>query len=138
MTTSREYAKFNRLFVGPRLTRKQRIALMPRMPVIQPTIVEVILTKEELAQVKKRAEWSSYIVERRKKRNRSMPPWADKSAIRAMYFEARRLTASTGIKHEVDHIVPSNHPLVCGLHVETNLQVITEFENITKSNTFSV
>ena len=138
MTTSREYAKFKRLFVGPRLTRKQRIALMPRMPVIQPTIVEVILTEEELAQVKKRAEWSSYIVERRKKRNRSMPPWADKGAIRAMYFEARRLTAATGIKHEVDHIIPSNHPLVCGLHVETNLQVITEFENITKSNTFSV
>ena len=138
MSTSREYAKFKRTFVGPKLTRKQRIALMPKMPVIPKPAIEVVLSPEELEQVKKRAEWSSYIVERRKKRDKSLPPWADKKAIRAIYFEARRLTASTGIKYEVDHIIPSNHPLVCGLHVETNLQIITEFENITKSNSFYV
>lgn len=138
MSTSREYAKFKRTFVGPKLTRKQRIALMPRMPVIPKPIIEVVLSPTELEQVKKRAEWSSYIVERRKKRDKSLPPWANKQAIRAIYFEARRLTASTGIKYEVDHIIPSNHPLVCGLHVETNLQIITEFENITKSNSFYV
>ena len=138
MSTSREYAKFKRNFVGPLLTRKQRIALMPRMPVILPVVIEVTLSPEELELVKKRADWSSYIVERRKKRDKSLPAWADKKAIRAIYFEARRLTASTGVKYEVDHIIPSNHPLVCGLHVETNLQIITEFENITKSNTFYV
>ena len=138
MSTSREYAKFKRTFVGPKLTRKQRIALMPRMPVIPKPIIEVVLSPTELEQVKKRAEWSLYIVERRKKRDKSLPPWANKQAIRAIYFEARRLTASTGIKYEVDHIIPSNHPLVCGLHVETNLQIITEFENITKSNSFYV
>lgn len=138
MSASREYAKFKRTFVGPKLTRKQRIALMPRMPVIPKPVIEVVLSPTELEQVKKRAEWSSYIVERRKKRDKSLPPWADKKAIRAIYFEARRLTASTGVKYEVDHIIPSNHPLVCGLHVETNLQIITEFENITKSNSFYV
>jgi hypothetical protein len=138
MSTSREYAKFKRTFVGPLLTRKQRIALMPRMPVIPAPTVEVVLSPDELAQVKKRAEWSSYIVERRKKRDKSLPPWANKKAIREIYFEARRLTASTGIKYEVDHIIPSNHPLVCGLHVENNLQIITEFENIAKSNTFCI
>jgi len=138
MSTSREYAKFKRNFVGPKLTRKQRIALMPRMPVIPKPVTEVVLSPAELEQVKKRAEWSSYIVERRKKRDKSLPPWANKQAIRAIYFEARRLTASTGIKYEVDHIIPSNHPLVCGLHVENNLQIITEFENITKSNSFYV
>jgi hypothetical protein len=138
MSTSREYAKFKRTFVGPKLTRKQRIALIPRMPVIPKPIIEVVLSPTELEQVKKRAEWSSYIVERRKKRDKSLPPWANKQAIRAIYFEARRLTASTGIKYEVDHIIPSNHPLVFGLHVETNLQIITEFENITKSNSFYV
>jgi hypothetical protein len=138
MNTSREYAKFKRLFVGPKLTRKQRIALMPRMPVIVVTAPVVVLSAEELALVEKRAKWSCYIVERRKKRDKSMPPWANKQAIRNMYFEARRLSAETGIKYEVDHIIPSTHPLVCGLHVESNLQVITEFENITKSNTFYV
>lgn len=34
----------------------------------------------------------------------------------------------------VDHIIPLVHPLVCGLHVETNLQAIDPIKNIKKSN----
>ncbi len=137
---SREYAKFKREFVGPKLTRKQRIALMPAMPATKPTKKDYSklpfneLTLEE----QKKALWSCYIVERRKKRNKSMPPWADKKAIRNMYLEARRLTKVTGVKHEVDHIIPSNHKLVCGLHVENNLQILTEYENAVKSNKFNL
>lgn len=140
MTTSREYAKFKRTFVGPTLKRKQRIALMPRMPAEKINYAKYKntplseLSPEDL----KKAEWSAYIVERRKKRDKSMPAWADKQAIREMYIKARQLTAETGIKHEVDHIIPSNHPLVCGLHVETNLQILTEDDNIKKSNFFEV
>lgn len=136
---SREYAKFKREFVGPKLTRKQRIALMPAMPATKPTKKDYSklpfneLTLEE----QKKALWSCYIVERRKKRNKSMPQWADKKAIRNMYLEARRLTKVTGVKHEVDHIIPSNHKLVCGLHVENNLQILTEYENAVKSNKFN-
>lgn len=62
------------------------------------------------------------------------PPWANQEAIKQFYVEARRLTAETGIPHEVDHIVPLQHPLVCGLHVETNLQVLTAEANNTKNN----
>lgn len=138
MSTSREYAKFKREFVGPVLKRKQRQALMPRWPAEKPTPKYKSVSILELSEEdKKKAHWSSYIVERRKKRDKSMPPWANKAAIRKIYQEARQLTISTGIKHEVDHIIPSNHPLVCGLHVETNLQILTEHENITKSNYFS-
>ena len=63
---------------------------------------------------------------------------ADKDKIKEFYIKAKKLTTETGIKHEVDHIIPSNHPLVCGLHVETNLQVITESANIIKNNKFEV
>ena len=141
MSTSREYAKFKRLFVGPVLTRKQRIALAPPMPAEKPLPkykldgdIKVDLTPEE----RKKALHSAYVVERRKKRDNSIPSWANKTAIRAMYIRARQLTILTGVKHEVDHIVPSNHPLVCGLHVEHNLQILTEEENIKKSNTFEI
>jgi hypothetical protein len=85
-----------------------------------------------------KGKYIAYVVERRKKRDKSMPLWANKKAIQAIYIEARRLTAETGIKYEVDHIIPSNHALVCGLHVESNLQILTESENISKYNKFEI
>jgi hypothetical protein len=64
------------------------------------------------------------------------PGWANKKAILAFYREAARLTLETGIAHEVDHIIPILSKRVCGLHVETNLQVITKAANQTKLNKF--
>lgn len=54
--------------------------------------------------------------------------------IQAIFKERDRLTALTGIKHEVDHIHPVNHPLLCGLTVPWNLQVIPAVENKRKGN----
>lgn len=64
------------------------------------------------------------------------PAWANKTAIAKIYSEAKRLTAETGIKHEVDHIVPILNKKVCGLHVEANLQILTKSENIRKHSKF--
>lgn len=77
----------------------------------------------------KRAE---AVARRRSKLN--TPAWADKAAISAFYREAKRLEKETGGKYHVDHIVPINSDLVCGLHVETNLQVIPARENVLKRN----
>jgi len=71
---------------------------------------------------------------REAKKRQAMPRWADKKAIEKFYDEAIRLTKETGILHHVDHIVPLNHPLVCGLHCEFNLQVLPALENISKGN----
>lgn len=138
--TSKEYAKFKRLFVGPVLTRKQRIALMPAMPAEKPNRANYkAMLFESLSPIDQRkALWSAYVVERQKKRAKSMPSWANRKAIQEIYLKARQLTIETGIRHEVDHIIPSNHKLVCGLHVENNLQILTEAENGKKSNKFNV
>jgi 5-methylcytosine-specific restriction endonuclease McrA len=73
---------------------------------------------------------------RRAKKLNAMPAWADPGKIRAIYAEARRFTKETGIRHEVDHIHPLQGRTVSGLHVETNLQVITAGKNRRKSNRF--
>lgn len=72
--------------------------------------------------------------ERRARKNSATPPWVDRAEIKAIYAEARRLTAETGIKHEVDHIHPLKGRLACGLHVPWNLQIITRTENRKKHN----
>lgn len=38
--------------------------------------------------------------------------------------------------HELDHIIPLNHPKVCGLHVPWNLQWLSRTDNQKKSNSF--
>lgn len=66
---------------------------------------------------------------RRAAKKRAVPVWADKAALRAVYAEALRLTKITGIRHEVDHIIPLQGTTACGLHVAENLQIITGTEN---------
>jgi hypothetical protein len=68
---------------------------------------------------------------------KATPSWANQSAISAIYREAIRLTRNTGVTHEVDHIIPLRSPLVCGLHCEANLQILTSTENRRKGNKFT-
>lgn len=58
------------------------------------------------------------------------PPWANHDDIEKIYIEAAHF------KMEVDHIIPLQHPLVCGLHIPENLQLLTTSENRRKSNRF--
>jgi hypothetical protein len=67
-------------------------------------------------------------------RLRAIPPWADLEAIKAIYKEAQEVTTRTGVEHHVDHIVPLQSAMVCGLHCEANLRVIPAAENQKKFN----
>lgn len=75
---------------------------------------------------------------RRKLIENATPPWADWDKIVDVYEECTKLCEDTGEEHHVDHIIPLQGKLVCGLHVHTNLQILTAEENLTKSNKFNI
>lgn len=66
----------------------------------------------------------------------SFPPWVDKKALRALWYEARMAEIRTGVPHVLDHIIPVSHPLVSGLSVPWNMRVISAFANSIKGNTW--
>jgi len=67
---------------------------------------------------------------RRARKLSATPTWSDREAIREIYIEAEYF------QMHVDHIVPLIHPLVCGLHVPENLQLLPPVENMRKNNYF--
>jgi 5-methylcytosine-specific restriction endonuclease McrA len=71
-----------------------------------------------------------------KRVKQATPGWANPYLIEDVYIKAKQLTIKTGIPHEVDHIIPIAGKKVCGLHVETNLQILTKKENAKKLNKF--
>ena len=74
---------------------------------------------------------------RRRKHRNATPPWLtrrQKTEMRSMYQIAITMTQTTGEQYVVDHIYPLRSEAVCGLHVPWNLRVITQEENLKKSN----
>ena len=56
------------------------------------------------------------------------PDWVDRRALKQKTDHAHRLGMVA------DHIVPLNHPHVCGLNVPWNLRAISYAENAARSN----
>ena len=83
---------------------------------------------------------TAYAASRRAAKLKATPPWlgADhKLQIFLIYKNAAEMRANGSDVH-VDHIIPLQHPLVCGLHVPWNLKIISAFDNLSKSNKFSI
>lgn len=62
---------------------------------------------------------------------KATPQWADQAHIREIYKKA----GADGM--HVDHVIPLKGALVCGLHVETNLQLLSPLENMKKGNRYA-
>jgi 5-methylcytosine-specific restriction endonuclease McrA len=74
---------------------------------------------------------------RRAQKLKATPPWLTKEhkdQMKAIYIERDRLCKLNGIMYHVDHIMPLLGKNMSGLHVPWNLQILTETENLHKSN----
>ena len=74
---------------------------------------------------------------RRKRNQQATPKWltyGQIKEIRSLYMIAQTTTAITGVRYVVDHIVPLINDAVCGLHVPWNMQILTQEDNLKKSN----
>lgn len=131
---SRAYARFKRLFVGPlypRSVRRQREKNVEKKYDNKPLDLETKKPRLDRGDIR-------LICDRKALHKKITPCWADLDQIRQIYLEANHLTKVTGIPHVVDHIIPRKHPLVCGLHNQFNLQILTRKENSLKSNRFAI
>lgn len=60
--------------------------------------------------------------------------WSDLDEVFRIYQASAVMTELFGTPYVVDHIVPLQSPLVCGLHTHTNLEVVRLRRNRVKSN----
>lgn len=114
----------NSVTAGTRLA-SQRLGSRPSHTVAMPRVYDP------------RARTVDRDARRRVREALATPKWVDAAALVAVYDKALAMRVG-GIKVHVDHIVPLSHPLVCGLNVPWNLQIIGARENLAKGNHFEV
>lgn len=87
------------------------------------------LTPERIKYCSKRCQKTAYNLRREKtQQQRKLSYVTD--------IEIEEYFANTPEGYSVDHIIPLNHPDVCGLHVPCNFQYLTVEDNANKGNKF--
>jgi hypothetical protein len=71
---------------------------------------------------------------RRAAEKRAVPIWADRKAMRALKNEVKRRNAQQLTVWSIEHLVPLQHPYVCGLHWEGNMEIVDLRSNMKKCN----
>lgn len=74
-------------------------------------------------------KYKAKLAKRRAIKKQAIPVWANLEKIKEVYKNCPK-------GYQVDHIIPLQSDLVCGLHVDYNLQYLTPEENQRKWNKF--
>lgn len=120
-----------------RITNANRILEMKRIHnrlFYQANVDEI---KKQTATYRRNNLWLYNADTRKRQAGRATPPWltpADLLEIVEWYRAAKDYQWLSNEQLQVDHIIPLKSPIVCGLHVPWNLQVLSRSENRKKTN----
>lgn len=90
--------------------------------------------KQKQRKLRHPEKYAHYENLRRARKLKATPLWANLEYIKIFYFLAKEEEKRLQVKVHVDHIVPLRSKLVCGLHNEFNLQLLTQKQNSSKLN----
>jgi len=99
-------------------------------------------SKEERAQHRKKykqknpGKYNALTAKRKAAKKLRTPKWLTKEDFKQM--ELIYIESQSKPGYQVDHIIPLQGKIVSGLHVPSNLQVISTFKNQSKNNKFNV
>jgi hypothetical protein len=73
---------------------------------------------------------------RRAVHKKATPKWINTKVVEDYYLRAKTWSKLSGEFWQVDHIVPLQSKLVCGLHCEQNLTILSKSVNVIKNNRY--
>jgi len=89
--------------------------------------------KSKKAKIKNQAYFTEAQVRRSLLQKKATIPGFEKEILE-IYQKAKKMSDTTGVSYQVDHIVPLRGKNVSGLHVPWNMQILTAFDNLSKGN----
>jgi len=127
---------------GQKYYEKNKTKILSKIKKSRIRVPRIVRSPEMIKEQKrqwniKNKGWKNFLTRKRQAQiSRATPKWTNIDAIREIYILSEAISYQTGIKHHVDHIIPLQGNLVCGLHIPENLQIITENENLKKGRKF--
>ena len=115
--------------------RANREAILIQSRVYREVNKETIAEKRSAYQKANRHIGNATNARRKALKRHATPAWADKEAIDSLYLIAA-INRERGLDLHVDHIVPLQSNIVCGLHCEANLKLMLASDNIRKNNRY--
>jgi hypothetical protein len=136
---AREYYNNNKdKFKEARVRQKQKTKARARKYYIENR--ELLLYKNKEYYINNKGTVFAKCARRRASKHNAIVSWIENEIerIKEIYNECHMMSNTCDKKYHVDHVIPLQHNLVCGLHCVDNLQIIPAEENLRKSNMFEI
>ena len=131
---SKEYYHSHKMEAIEYDKNRDKILVSKQKAVMYKKNIAYYLKKSKEYYINNRDKYANRTAKRRALKLKATPLWANKGYVLLFFKLAKIESERTGMKVEVDHIIPLTSKEVCGLHCEDNLQLLFSVDNKRKSN----